>query len=89
MLRLAVMVSAMLVAGVGGCSPSQPSPSIVVFAAALLKRTFGGIGDSFKAANAGASVDFDLASERAQRFVDLVTGEEGRKILTQAGFAKP
>jgi molybdate transport system substrate-binding protein len=26
---------------------------------------------------------------RAQKFVDLVTGETGQKILRQAGFARP
>jgi len=28
-------------------------------------------------------------SELAHKFVDLITGEAGQKILAQAGFAKP
>jgi molybdate transport system substrate-binding protein len=77
----------------------------MVFAAASLKQTFTDIGEQFKTDNPDTSVEFnfagssDLVTQLTQgasgdvfastKFVDMVTGEQGQKILDKAGFAKP
>jgi molybdate transport system substrate-binding protein len=68
---LTVIVSAVVVAGLVGCSGSphgSPPTSITVFAAASLKNSFTEIGERFKTDNPGASVEFSFAGSS-----DLVT----------------
>jgi molybdate transport system substrate-binding protein len=84
---LAGLVSTMLVAGlVAGCSkspssspsqPSQPSGSIVVFAAASLKPAFTQISQQFKTDSPDNSVDFDFAgsSELATQLTQGATAD--------------
>lgn len=59
------LVSALVVCNLVACRPnSQPSQgarSIVVFAAASLRRAFTQIGEQFKKDNPGVGVDFDFA----------------------------
>jgi molybdate transport system substrate-binding protein len=87
---IAGFVSTMLAATLTGCSsntasppkssstsPSQPSQSIVVFAAASLKPTFTQISGQFKTDNPGAAVDFDFAgsSELATELTQGATAD--------------
>nr|WP_231988520.1 molybdate ABC transporter substrate-binding protein [Mycobacterium sp. 1274761.0] len=59
----------LLALGLAGCGSSdQDKQSIVVFAAASLKKSFTEIGERFKAGNPSSSVDFNFAGS-----ADLVT----------------
>lgn len=82
------LVSLMLATDLTGCSgkpPSashssssgQPSPTIVVFAAASLKPTFTRLAGKFKSENPGATIDFDFAgsSELATQLTQGATAD--------------
>jgi molybdate transport system substrate-binding protein len=68
--RLVAM--AIVMALISGCSsterPAAAHPTIMVFAAASLKKTFTDIGEQFKSENPGSSVEFSFAGSS-----DLVT----------------
>jgi molybdate transport system substrate-binding protein len=77
---LAGLLSTVLVAVLVACSsksPSQPSGSIVVFAAASLKPAFTKIAQRFKADNPGNGVDFDFggSSELATQLTQGATAD--------------
>jgi molybdate transport system substrate-binding protein len=67
-----LVIGALSVLLIGGCgSPDKPAAedqTIMVFAAASLKKTFTDIGEQFKTENPGASVEFSFAGSS-----DLVT----------------
>jgi molybdate transport system substrate-binding protein len=68
---VAVTAVAVVLAGSVGCGNSnsnKPSASIIVFAAAALKKTFIDISEQFKTDNPGTSVVFDFGGSS-----DLVT----------------
>jgi molybdate transport system substrate-binding protein len=65
---LILVLCLLLVAGLVGCGSSRDGESITVFAAASLTKTFTEIGERFKSANPGTSVEFSFAGS-----ADLVT----------------
>jgi molybdate transport system substrate-binding protein len=68
---LTIVFSLLVVAGLAGCGSSNDEPrnqSIIVFAAASLKKSFTDIGEQFKTDNPGTSVEFNFAGSS-----DLVT----------------
>lgn len=58
----------MLLATVSGCDSPPANPTVVVFAAASLKKPFTEIGAQFKTQNPGSSIEFSFAGAS-----DLVT----------------
>jgi molybdate transport system substrate-binding protein len=65
---LTLLFSVLPLAGLVGCSSSGDDDSIIVFAAASLKKSFTEIGERFKTGNPGRSVEFSFAGS-----ADLVT----------------
>src|SRR5699024_8332706 len=54
-------LSAVMVAGLTGCSSTTSAPAITVFAAASLKPAFTEIGKRFETDHPGAAVQFNFA----------------------------
>jgi molybdate transport system substrate-binding protein len=68
MTALGVAVATVFVATISACGSSPSSPTVIVFAAASLKKTFTEIGEQFKVENPGAAIEFNFAGSS-----DLVT----------------
>jgi molybdate transport system substrate-binding protein len=64
----AVALAAMLVATLSGCDSPPDNPTVVVFAAASLTKSFTEIGAQFETENPGGSIEFSFAGSS-----DLVT----------------
>lgn len=64
----AVALTTMLLATLSGCDSPPANPTVVVFAAASLKKSFTEIGAQFKTQNPGSSIEFSFAGSS-----DLVT----------------
>lgn len=64
----AVALTTMLLATLSGCDSAPANPTVVVFAAASLKKSFTEIGAQFKTQNPGSSIEFSFAGSS-----DLVT----------------
>lgn len=83
---LTVGISALVAAGLSGCSSGTESPSVTVFAAASLKPAFTEIAEQFKTDNPGAEVELNFGGSSA--LADQLTEGAAADVFASADQAQ-